>query len=240
MYARKPYPIKIRERKVAVTLQPHSPLCLAPSSSSARPPFSLLSRDPMQYSPRVRSPLCSIENVAPSSSSSTSGDGVFKKPLAPASRMPRSEVVTRERAGSSAGICSMPLRLTRSSSSIEPYIPPPLDAPRRSRGPLTNASNAVPIPSSVPQHPAPASMMPAVTTVAAQPQAFSPPSSFNMTALNANLPATSAAAPAQQAPDSPDSTMDYEKIPVFPTITNSDVPDFPCISADTVRPIVLF
>lgn len=59
-----------------------------------------------------------------------------------------------------------------------------------------------------------------------------------MASLNANLPFTSNAKTASlPAPDSPDQSMDFDKIPVFPTVANSEVPDFPCLSPDTVRAI---
>ena len=182
----------------------------------------------MQYSPRVRSPLSTIDtNVAASTPSNN--DFVFKKPTAPPSRLARPDVATRERSGSSAGICTTPSRLTRSTSSIEQLVQ--TSETRRARNALQTASNAVPIPEST-LMPTPAPATPVVTVAP-----FSPPSSsFNMTALDQNLPMTSGnKSQAPSSPDSPDQSMDFEKIPVFPVVSNSDVPDFPCISADTVR-----
>lgn len=203
------------------------------SLTSPRPPFA----PPMQsYSPRVRSPLCSIDTNAPAAD-----EVVFKKPTAPAPRLARPDS-GRERSGSSAGICTLPSRLTRSASSIEQAVQS--SETRRARNALQMASNAVPLPAFAPGagYPASPSITPAVTAVAP----FSLPcSTFNMTALDENLPratgvqktAAPAAALTTPAPESPPehSAMDFEKIPVFPTVTNSEVPDFPCLSPDTVR-----
>lgn len=183
----------------------------------------------MQYSPRVRSPLSAVDNnIAPSY------DGVFKKPLAPAPRIQRSDVPIRERSGSTVGLGS--LRLTRSASSIEPHH---ITEQLRARNGLTCASDA--IPTAPPQAPYPAAAAPIVPCVTLAAAPSSPSSSFNMSALNKNLPVTSGrtnqpstTAATAAAPDSPDQSMDFEKIPVFPTINNADVPDFPCLSADTV------